>query len=114
MTPPTELRLSKDRRLLSVTFADLHHDLSAEFLRVESPSAEVKGHGPEEKRTIPNKKDVRINHIEPVGHYAVKLHFSDGHKTGLFTWEYLYSLAKNHDRIWTDYLKNIKQQGLFR
>jgi DUF971 family protein len=114
MIPPTELRLSRDKRVLSVAFSDVRHDLTAEFLRVESPSAEVQGHGPEEKRAVPHKKDVSINGIEPVGNYAVKLHFSDGHRTGLFTWEYLYDLARNHDTIWQNYLETLKKKGLSR
>ena len=90
---PTEIRLAKDKRILTVCFPDDDIALSAEKLRVESPSAEVQGHHPSEKKSVTGKENVTISAIEPVGHYAVKLVFSDGHQTGLFTWDYLKQLA---------------------
>ncbi len=92
---PQELRLSADGRLLSVKLVQLDYTLSATKLRVESPSAEVQGHHPSQKIIVTGKEDVRITRMEAVGHYAVRLHFSDGHDTGLYTWEYLYRLSQN-------------------
>ena len=92
---PEELRLSKDKRRLSITFTNGDDfTVTAETLRVESPSAEVKGHGPGQKKTVTGKENVRITDIDPVGHYAVRLIFDDGHKTGIYTWLYLNELGK--------------------
>jgi DUF971 family protein len=95
MTAPTELRLSKDKRTLTVSFADATLTLSAEQLRVNSPSAEVKGHFGQGGTIPTGKQDVTITGLEPVGNYAVKITFSDGHRTGLYTWDYLRQLGRN-------------------
>ena len=88
--------------------------LSCEFLRVYSPSAEVRGHGQGQEVLQPGKKDVTITAVEPVGHYAVKLVFSDGHDTGLYSWDYLYSLGEGHDALWARYLGQLKKAGASR
>lgn len=112
---PTELRLSADKRTLSITFADGQmHDLSAEYLRVESPSAEIKGHGGGPKKIVGGKKDVTIAAIQPSGNYAVILFFSDGHNTGIYTWDYLHELATTHAEKWQTYLTNVFKLGLER
>lgn len=112
---PTELRLSKDRRALRVRFDDgVDHELAAELLRVLSPSAEVQGHSPEQRQTVPGKSDVAIAAIDPVGNYAVRLTFSDGHNTGLFSWTYLRRLGDEREALWADYLRDLKQKGLSR
>lgn len=106
MTPwPTELRLAKDKRTLTVSFdSGDFFPLPAEYLRVESPSAEVQGHRPSEKQTVEGKKDVTIIDIQPVGNYAVRLVFDDGHDSGLFSWDYLYELGSELDSRWLAYL----------
>lgn len=112
---PTELRLRKDRRALRVRFDDgVDHELAAELLRVLSPSAEVQGHSPEQRQTVPGKSDVAIAAIDPVGNYAVRLTFSDGHNTGLFSWTYLRRLGDEREALWADYLRDLKQKGLSR
>jgi DUF971 family protein len=88
--------------------------LSCEYLRVYSPSAEVRGHGPKDAVLQTGKESVTINGIEPVGNYAVKLVFSDGHSTGLYTWEYLYDLAVNRESRWQDYLNRLRAAGYHR
>jgi DUF971 family protein len=98
-----------------VTFDDAEsHSLPAEYLRVFSPSAEVQGHSPEERQTVPGKLAVQILKVEPVGNYAVRLHFDDMHNTGLFTWSYLLKLGREHDRRWADYLAELSAKGLSR
>jgi DUF971 family protein len=112
---PVEIRLSKDKRRLQVTFADGRAiDLSAEYLRVESPSAEVQGHGPGQKRLVSGKRDVLIRGIEPVGHYAIRLVFDDGHSTGIFAWPYLADLARREPELWARYLDELAAGGLSR
>jgi DUF971 family protein len=112
---PTEIRLSKDRRTLSVTFEDgSHHDLPAEYLRVESPSAEVQGHGPNEKKTIGGKLNVEILSVVPVGHYAVKLVFDDMHDTGIYGWDYLRELGETGEAKMQAYLDELAAKGLSR
>lgn len=93
---PTEIRLAKNKRTLSVTFSDTTYNLPAERLRTESPSAEVQGHHPSEKKVITGKENVEITNIIPQGNYAVKLIFSDGHQTGIYTWNYLQELGEKH------------------
>ena len=111
----SEIRLSADKKQLSLQFEDGRHlTLDAEFLRVESPSAEVRGHHPSERKTVGNKRHVMIKAIEPVGHYAIRLVFDDGHDTGLYTWAFLISLAEQHDEIWLRYLAALAAQGLSR
>lgn len=115
MTAPRELRVSKDRRLLSVTFPDHHpFELPAELLRVASPSAEVQGHSPEQRVTIPGKRNVAILKIEPVGNYAVRITFDDFHDTGIFTWNYLHTLGHEKDARWNAYLAELAEKGLSR
>ena len=112
---PTELRLSKDRRTLAVAFeGGASVELPAEYLRVKSPSAEVQGHAPDERKTVPGKKDVTIVEVEPVGNYAVRLTFDDLHSTGIFTWEYLLELGQNHTAYWKAYLDELAARGLTR
>ena len=115
MRPPSELRVSKDRRTLTVTFPErAAHALPAEMLRVLSPSAEVQGHSPEQRVTVGGKKDVAIARIEPVGNYAVRIVFDDGHDTGIFTWNYLHTLGTEKDRRWQAYLDELAEKGLSR
>lgn len=114
MTTPTELRVSNDRRTLTVRFADASHALPAELLRVQSPSAEVQGHSPEQRVTVPGKMDVTILRIEPVGNYAVRIVFDDGHHTGIFTWSYLETLGREKDERFAAYLDELATKGLRR
>ena len=114
-TRPTELKVDKDRRVLTVAFDDgADYALTAELLRVMSPSAEVQGHSPEERVTVPGKKAVRILRIEPVGNYAARIMFDDGHSTGLFTWAYLRELGENKEARWQDYLAELAAKRLTR
>ena len=111
----TELRLNPQKSSLSVTFADgTAGSLSAEFLRVVSPSAEVQGHSPSERKLVPGKRDVTINAIEPVGNYAVRLDFSDGHNTGLYSWHYLHEISARKDELWSGYLQELAEAGASR
>jgi len=112
---PTELRLHKDRRTLTVAFDDGERfDLPAEYLRVRSPSAEVQGHSPNERRTVGGKQDVQILELHPVGNYAVRLVFDDMHSTGIFSWDYLFELGRNHDDYWRVYLAELAAKNLSR
>ena len=112
---PTELRLHKDRKTLTVTFDNgQSFDLAAEYLRVKSPSAEVQGHSPDERKTVPGKKHVMILEVQPVGNYAVRLVFDDLHSTGIFSWDYLLELGREHSRYWQDYLDELAQKNLSR
>jgi DUF971 family protein len=109
---PTEINLHKQSRILEITFDDGEHfELSCEYLRVYSPSAEVRGHGPGEETLQIGKADVNIDKIEPVGTYAVVLRFDDGHDTGIYSWEWLYYIGKNHDRLWQEYLDRLEKAG---
>ncbi|TKT79175.1 DUF971 domain-containing protein [Aquamicrobium sp. LC103] len=115
MTAPTELRVSKDRRLLSVTFpGHAAFELPAEMLRVLSPSAEVQGHSPEQRVTVPGKRNVAILKIEPVGNYAVRITFDDLHDTGIFTWDYFHTLGHEKEERWQSYLDELAEKGLSR
>ena len=115
MAAPTELRVSKDRKTLTLTFpAHRPFELSAEFLRVVSPSAEVQGHSPEQRVTVPGKRNVAIMRIEPVGNYAVRIVFDDSHDTGIFTWNYLHQLGHEKDERWSAYLAELEIKGLSR
>jgi DUF971 family protein len=115
MTAPSELRVSKDRRLLSVAFPDQGtFEFSAELLRVLSPSAEVQGHSPEQRVTVPGKKDVAIARIEPVGNYAVRIVFDDFHDSGIFTWAYFVTLGREKNERWQSYLDELAQKGMSR
>jgi DUF971 family protein len=112
---PTEIRLSKDRRTLEVQFDDgTSHRLSAEYLRIASPSAEVQGHSPAERKTVPGKRQVEIIGVEPVGNYAVRLSFDDLHSSGIYGWDYLDELGREHDAIWGRYLDELAAKGLSR
>jgi len=112
---PTEIRLAKDRRSLALTFDDgASFALAAEYLRVASPSAEVQGHTPEQRKTVPGKRDVEILRVEPIGHYAVRLVFDDMHDTGIYGWDLLHELGRDHDRRWQDYLAELDAKGLTR
>jgi DUF971 family protein len=115
MTAPKELRVSKDRKLLTVTFPNhAPMELPAELLRVLSPSAEVQGHSPEQRVTVPGKRNVAISRIEPVGNYAARIIFDDMHDTGIYTWDYLHTLGHGREERWAEYLAELQQKGLSR
>jgi DUF971 family protein len=112
---PTEIRLSEDKRQLTVSYDDgTLYRYTAEFLRVTSPSAEVQGHAPSQRQTVPGKAGITIRAIEPVGNYAIRIHFDDGHHTGIFSWTYLAEIGRDHDRLWADYLADLAAKGLSR
>jgi len=112
---PTELRLHKDRKVLTIMFDDGDaFELSAEYLRVKSPSAEVQGHSPDERKTVAGKKDVAILEVVPVGNYAVRLVFDDLHSTGIYSWDYLHGLGRNQAANWRDYLADLAGKRLSR
>ena len=112
---PTEIKLHQASRLLEIAFDDgSRHQLPLEYLRVYSPSAEVRGHGPGQEVLQVGKEQVNISNIEPVGTYAVRLCFDDGHDTGLYSWEWLHHLAVNHERLWRDYLGRLERAGYRR
>lgn len=112
---PTELRLHKDRKALTVAFDNGESfELPAEYLRVRSPSAEVQGHSPSERRIVPGKRDVEVLELHPVGNYAVRLVFDDMHSTGIFSWEYLFELGHNRDKYWQEYLGELNDRHLSR
>lgn len=115
MNAPKELRVSRDRQTLTVVYSDLEiFELPAELLRVTSPSAEVQGHSPEQRVTVPGKRNVAISRIEPVGNYAVRIVFDDRHDTGIFTWTYLHRLGGEKDQAWKTYLAELAEKGLSR
>ena len=116
MTPaPTKIHYHKQSRELELAFADgQSFRLSAEYLRVHSPSAEVRGHGLQMPILQYGKKDVSIQNVEGAGNYALKISFNDGHDTGLYTWEYLYNIGKNHDELRTMYLDRLEKEGQTR
>ncbi len=112
---PTEITLAKDKRALTIAFEDgARHTLSAEYLRVMSPSAEVQGHSPDERKTVGGKKDVMILNVIPVGNYAVRLTFDDMHSTGIFGWDYLDTLGREHEERWEAYLAELAAKGMRR
>ena len=112
---PTQLRLIRAEKRLEIEFDDgKKFSLPAEYLRVESPSAEVQGHGPGEKIVIAERAHVGILDLEPVGNYAVRIKFDDLHDTGIFSWDYLYQLGVEHDRRWRDYVAALSARGLSR
>jgi DUF971 family protein len=112
---PTDLRIRDQGRSLTIVFdTGAAFDLPAELLRVESPSAEVKGHGPGQEQLVWGKRDVAISRAEPVGNYAVRLIFSDGHSTGIFTWPYLLRLGLEQDQIFASYESKLLAAGLKR
>ena len=112
---PLEIKLHQASKLLEIKFSNLTECmLSCECLRVHSPSAEVKGHGPGQEILQTHKENVSIESIEPVGQYAVKLVFSDGHNTGIYTWDYLYELAATYEVLWEEYIKKLSNAGIQR
>lgn len=112
---PVEIRLRVRSRLLEISFVDgAHFQLPAEYLRVHSPSAEVQGHGVEVGVLVSGKEHVGISAVEPVGHYAVRLVFDDGHDTGLYTWKYLAELGADHEQKWARYLERLERIGYAR
>ncbi|WP_114393190.1 gamma-butyrobetaine hydroxylase-like domain-containing protein [Oleisolibacter albus] len=112
---PEEIRLKREERVLEIRFEDGSlFRLPAEYLRVESPSAEVQGHGPGQKQIVAGKSRVGITGVESVGNYAVKLLFDDGHDTGIFSWTYLYTLGSRQEEIWGTYLQALTGRGLSR
>jgi DUF971 family protein len=115
MPTPTEIRLDRATRVLHVSFDDgTAYALPAEYLRVESPSAEVQGHHPGQKQTVAGRRHVGIIGIEPVGHYAVRLVFDDLHDSGIFSWDYLAELGREQDRRWPAYIDALASRGLSR
>lgn len=115
MTPlPQELRLNPERNALTLVYADAEHTLPAEFLRVYSPSAEVRGHGVGQETLQTGKRTVKITDLEAVGNYAVKIAFSDGHDSGLYDWDYLAGLCRNQAALWQDYLNRLDAAGANR
>jgi DUF971 family protein len=112
---PTQITLHQASRVLEVAFADGRvYQLPCELLRVYSPSAEVRGHGPGQEVLQAGKRDVQITAIEPVGTYAVKLVFSDGHDTGLYSWDTLYELGRDQEQLWQRYLRRLNEAGASR
>ena len=111
MIKPSKINYKKSSRQLILSYQEGNYELSAEFLRVHSPSAEVRGHGTQEEILQIEKQNVEITNIEPIGNYALKFTFDDGHDSGLYTWEYLKELCLNQDTYWADYLRKLKQSG---
>ena len=112
---PTEIKLHQKSRALEITYADgKTFNLSCEFLRVHSPSAEVRGHGPGQEVLQAGKREVNISRIEPVGTYAVQLYFSDGHDTGIYSWELLYEFGLHQEEMWAHYLQRMQEAGTSR
>jgi len=112
---PTEIKLHKKSRILDIQFSDGNKfQYTCEFLRVHSPSAEVSGHGPEQAVLQTGKRMVNILKVEPVGHYAIQLYFSDGHNTGLYSWDLLYKYGLNQDKMWLNYLQRLKEANASR
>lgn len=109
---PTEITYHQNSRMLEIAFSTGDRfELSAEYLRVYSPSAEVRGHGPGQEVLQIGKENVTIDNIEQVGNYAVRLYFDDGHHTGLYSWEELYRLGRDRERLWSEYLARLKASG---
>jgi DUF971 family protein len=112
---PTELRLNAAKNALVVSFDNgERHELASEYLRVESPSAEVQGHSAAQRQIVPGKRHVKISRLEPVGHYAIRIVFDDSHDTGLYTWAYLLELGRDHDDKWPAYLEALAAAGIKR
>ena len=112
---PTEIRLAKHKKSLAVTFSDGQtHEYSAEYLRIVSPSAEVQGHSPSQRQTIPGKRNIEIMKVEPVGNYAIRLTFTDLHDSGIYSWDYLSEIARDYDHLWGRYEREVAEQGLSR
>ncbi|MGH6876288.1 MAG: gamma-butyrobetaine hydroxylase-like domain-containing protein [Rhizomicrobium sp.] len=112
---PTELRVDRERTTLTLTFdTGERFALPAEYLRVESPSAEVQGHSASQKQIVPGKRHVKFESLDPVGNYATRIRFDDGHDTGLYSWDYLYQLGREQDSKWASYLSALRAKKLAR
>lgn len=112
---PTEIRLKKEDKTLEIDFDDgKTYTITAELLRVESPSAEVQGHSPDQKKIVGGRRHVNIMEITPVGNYAVALKFDDLHDSGIYTWDFLYNMGENQDAIWANYLQELESAGMSR
>lgn len=112
---PVEVRIRRATQQLEIDFDDgSRASLPAELLRVESPSAEVRGHGLDQKKLVPGKRGVNITAVEPIGHYAVRIRFTDGHDTGIYTWEFLSQLGQEKEARWAAYLQSLAEKGLGR
>ncbi len=112
---PTDIRLRKQSRVLELDYpGGERYALSWEFLRVHSPSAEVRGHHPSEAQLQTGKKNIGITELRPVGHYALQIIFDDGHDSGLYAWDYLYELCRDHDGLWQRYLDELHRAGATR
>ena len=112
MIKPIEIRYIKKNNILSLTFEDgLKENLTIEYLRCFSPSAEVRGHGPGQETLQLNKQDVTIKSLAPMGNYAIAIHFSDGHTTGIYSWSYLHHLGVDKEELWKDYCKRVKNHN---
>ncbi|HEY9078562.1 DUF971 domain-containing protein [Magnetovibrio sp.] len=112
---PTEIRLNREEKRLEIQFDDgQSFSIPAELLRVESPSAEVQGHSPDQKKLVGGRRHVNIMEITPVGNYAVALKFDDLHDSGIYTWDYFYNMGQNQDAIWENYLKELEAAGMSR
>ncbi len=112
---PKEIRLKREEKVLEIDFEDgMSFSLSAELLRVESPSADVQGHGPGQKTIVPGRRHVGIMEVEPVGNYAIRLKFDDLHDSGIFSWDTLYDYGERQDELWQTYLDALEEQGLSR
>lgn len=112
---PSELRIAKDKRSLTIVFDDgVSYTHPAEYLRVISPSAEVQGHTPAQRQTVPGKRDVEIMKVEPVGNYAVRITFTDLHNSGIYSWSYLREIGEDYEERWAAYLAELEKKGLAR
>jgi DUF971 family protein len=112
---PTKLTVRKDRKSIEIAFGDNEtYELTAEMLRVLSPSAEVQGHSPEQRKTIGGKRSVEIMQMEPVGNYAVRITFDDMHDTGIFSWSYFRELGQNKEERWNEHLSELAKKGMAR
>ena len=109
MTPPNNITLSKDKKLLTVSYKNDDFALTSEFLRVNSPSAEVRGHGPGQETLQLNKQDVSILSLVPMGNYAIAIHFNDGHSTGIYSWSYLLHLGTEKEDLWLNYANRVNE-----
>ena len=110
MKTPSDIRLSKDKKQLTITFNKIDYPMSSEFLRVYSPSAEVQGHGPGQNVLQLNKENVEIEKLHPTGNYAIAIHYSDGHSSGIYSWNYLNHLATNYDELWSEYCQKVRDK----
>ncbi len=112
---PLEIRVNKADKTMEIDFDDgKTFRIPAELLRVESPSADVQGHSPDEKQIVPGKRNVSIIGVESVGNYAISINFDDTHDTGIYSWDFLYQMGENKDRLWSEYLNSLEKLGLTR